>query len=473
MQSGLAVPLRHKGKVLCALNLLSDKKHAFTERDEAMLRQFGAHIAQALVNARLFESEREYADTLETLAEIGREMSAILDLDELLTRLAHLVKRLIDYRTFGIALLNEEEGTLEMKTALSYGDTQAVPPIKLGEGLVGFAAMHKEPLVVPDVSKDSRYINAVHDVRSELVIPLLIKDRCIGVFDLESPELDAFSKKHVELLTLLASQAAVAIENARLYEAIRDNEIRLEKEVRFAQRVQMALLPQKLPKKLKGVDVAWHFDAARELGGDLYDFLSTDPNTLVVAVGDVSGKGVPAALYSSFVGEVVRGRTFRRRFMPERGTPGMVLTSLNRILHERGLEEYYCTMCYAVFDLKKRNVTFANSGLPYPLHISQDHWHLVDLPGVPLGSFGASTYDETTCDLNTGDIFVFCTDGIFETFNEAGEEFGQARVGEAALAYRDKPAREIVSAIFGAMQAFRGEADQTDDQTCVVVKITA
>jgi sigma-B regulation protein RsbU (phosphoserine phosphatase) len=473
IQSGLAVPLRHQNKVLGALNLLSDRKHAFTERDEVMLRHFAAHIAQALVNARLFESEREYSDTLETLAEIGREMSAILDLDELLTRLGHLVKRLIDYRTFGIALVNEEDGTLEMKTAISYGDAKAVPPIKLGEGLVGYAAQQKESVLVPDVSKDSRYINAVSDVRSELVIPLLIKDRCIGVFDLESPELDAFSKKHVELLTLLASQAAVAIENARLYEAIRDNEIRLEKEVRFAQRVQMALLPQELPKKLKGVDVAWHFDAARELGGDVYDFLSTDPNTFVVAVGDVSGKGVPAALYSSFVGEVVRGRTFRRRFMPERGNPGMVLTSLNRILHERGLEEYYCTLIYSVFDLKKRVVTFANSGLPFPLHISSDHWHLVELPGVPLGSFAASTYDETTCDLKLDDVFVFCSDGIYETFNEEGEEFGQTRVGEVALAQRAKPAKAIVDAIFGAMQAFRGDAEQTDDQTCVVVKITS
>jgi phosphoserine phosphatase RsbU/P len=473
MQSGLAVPLRHKNKVLGALNLQSDRKHAFTERDEAMMRQFAAHIAQALVNARLFESEREYAETLETLAEIGREMSAILDLDELLTRLAHLVKRLIDYRTFGIALLNDDGAVLEMKTAISYGDAKAVPPIKLGEGLVGYAALHKESVLVPDVSKDSRYINAVSDVRSELVIPLLLKDRCIGVFDLESPELDAFSKKHVELLTLLASQAAVAIENARLYESIRDNEIRLEKEVRFAQRVQMALLPKDLPKKLKGVDVAWHFDAARELGGDVYDFLSTDPNTLVVAVGDVSGKGVPAALYGSFVGEVVRGRTFRRRFMPERSSPGMVLTSLNRILHERGLEEYYCTMCYAVFDFKKRGVTFANSGLPFPIHVSDGAWHRVELPGVPLGSFGASTYDEKTCELKTGDVFVFCSDGISETFNDAGEEFGQERVGEAALSNREKPAKDIVSAIFGAMQAFRGDAVQTDDQTVVVVKITA
>jgi sigma-B regulation protein RsbU (phosphoserine phosphatase) len=472
MKSGLAVPLRHKGKVLGVLNLQSDKKHAFSERDEAMLRQFAAHIAQALVNARLFESEHEYARTLQTLAEIGREMSAILDLDELLTRVAHLVKRLIDYRTFGIALMNEAADLLEMKIAISYGDAKAVSSIKIGEGLIGYAALHKEPVLVPDVAKDPRYINAVSDVRSELVIPLLLKDRCIGVFDLESPELDAFSQKHVELLTLLASQAAVAIENARLYESLRDNEIRLEKEVRFAQRVQMALLPQDLPKKLKGVDVSWHFDPARELGGDIYDFLSPDPGTLVVAVGDVSGKGVPAALYSSFVGEVVRGRTYRRRFMPERGNPGMVLTSLNRILHERGLEEYYCTLCYAIFDFKKRAATFANSGLPFPLHVSGDTVRPIDLPGVPLGSFGASTYDERVVEIALNDVFVFCSDGISETFNASGDEFGSGRVGQTALENRDKSAKDIVQAIFGAMQAFRGDAPQTDDQTVVVVKIT-
>jgi len=472
MQSGLAVPLRHKGKVLGALNLLSDQKHAFTDRDEAMLVQFGAHLAQALANARLFESEREYSDTLETLAEIGREMSAILDLDELLIRLGHLVKRLIDYRTFGIALINND-GMLEMKTAISYGDAMAVPPIRVGEGLVGYAALHKEAVVVPDVSKDSRYINAVNDVRSELAIPLLLKDRCIGVIDLESPELDAFSKRHVELLTLLASQAAVAIENARLYESIRDNEIRLEKEIRFAQRVQMALLPRELPKRLKGVDVGWHFDPARELGGDVYDFLSTEPNTLVVSVGDVSGKGMPAALYGSFVGEVVRGRTYRGRYMPERSSPGMVLTSLNRILHERGLEEYYCTLCYAVFDLKRGVATFANSGLPYPLYVSGHGVERVELPGVPLGSFPSSTYDEHTVPLKSGDVFVFCSDGIYETFNEAGDEFGSESVGSTVLENRDKSAQEIVDAIFGTMQAFRGEAEQVDDQTVVVVKITA
>ena len=401
-------------------------------------------------------------------------MSAILDFEELLTRVAHLVKRLINYRIFGIALIDEAGETLEMKLAIKYGDNpKALEPVKLGEGLVGYAALHKEPVLVDDVTKDPRYIMAVEDVRSELVIPLLLKDCCIGVFDLESPELGAFTKKHVELLTLLASQAAVAIENARLYEEIRTNELRLEKEMRFAQRVQMALLPQELPKRLRGVDVAWHFAPARELGGDMYDFLSPEPHTLVVSVGDVSGKGVPAALYSAFAGELVRGRTFRRRLETRRSTPGVVLTAINRILHERQLEEYYCTLCYAMFDLRRRQVTFANSGLPFPVRYNAGKAAQIPMPGVPLGSFAGSSYDEVTLDLEAGDVFVFCSDGIFEAFDEAGREFGAGGIIEVVERTHASDAKEIVGAIFGAMQAFRGDAEQTDDQTAVVVKITA
>ena len=186
------------------------------------------------------------------------------------------------------------------------------PHVRADEGLVGYAALHCEAVLVGDVTQDPRYVPCVDDIRSELVIPLMLKERCIGVFDLASAELDAFSRQDIQVLTPLANMMAVAIENARLYEAVAANEHRLEKEVRFAQRVQQALLPPELPKRLRGVDVAARFEAARELGGDLHDFLTPEPNGLVVAVGDVSGKGAPAALYSAFAGELVRGRTYRR-----------------------------------------------------------------------------------------------------------------------------------------------------------------
>ena len=122
----------------------------------------------------------------------------------------------------------------------------------------------------------------------------------------------------------------------------------------------------------------------------------------MVAVGDVSGKGVPAALYSAFAGELVRSRTFRRRFTPERTTPAGVLASMNTILHERGLEEYYCTLTYASFDLKRRAVTLANAALPYPIRCSAEGCEQIHLPGIPLGSFAGAAYDEVTFEFSAG-----------------------------------------------------------------------
>jgi sigma-B regulation protein RsbU (phosphoserine phosphatase) len=468
----LVVPLRWKGRVIGALNLLSNTPGQFTDADETMLRQFGAHVAVAIENARLFEHERQHTSTLETLAEIGREFGAILNLDELLTRIANLTRRVIDYRTFGILLVNDETSELEMKVAVRYGDKVSVPRVKLGHGIVGYAALHGESVLVPDVSREPRYIKVVDDARSELAIPLMLKDRCLGVFDLESPELDAFTKRHVEILTLLGSQAAVAIENARLYETIRANEDRLEKEIRFAQRVQVALLPAELPKRMKHVDVAARFAPARELGGDLYDFLAPEPNSLVVAVGDVSGKGVAAALYSAFAGELIRSRTFRRRYAPDQFSPAGVLASTNTILHERQLEEYYCTLCYAVFDLKRRTVTLANSGLPYPIRCTAHTVSQIELPGVPLGSFAGSTYDEAAFDLTPGDAFVFCSDGVFEANDAIGREFGAERLLALVEAACRRSARELVDAIFTAVQEFRGDTPPNDDMTAVAIKIT-
>jgi sigma-B regulation protein RsbU (phosphoserine phosphatase) len=471
MLSQLAVPMRRKGKVIGALNLLNEAEGAFTPQDEALLRQFAAHVAVALENARLFKSERHYVDTLETLAEIGREMSSILDLDALLTRIASLTKRLIDYRTFGILLLDEATNELEMKLAVRYGKGAESKHVRLGEGLVGWAALHKEPVLVADVSKDPRYINMVDDARSELVIPMLIKDRCIGVFDLESPELDAFTKEHKELLTLLASQAAVAIDNAGLYEEVRRNEERIEKELRFAQRVQVALLPTEPPNTPDGVDLAGRFEPARELGGDLHDFLVPESGTLVVAVGDVSGKGAPAALYGAFAAEQVRSRTLRRRFTPDRFSVAGVLRAMNTNLHDRHLEEYYCTLCYAFFDFERRTVTLSNSGLPYPIRCSAEKCGQIELPGVPLGSFPGIIYDEVTLELRPDDLFVFCTDGIFEALNPRGAEFGARRLCEVIAASRQESAREIVDAIFHAVTEFRGAAPQADDMTAVAIKI--
>jgi phosphoserine phosphatase RsbU/P len=471
IRAALVMPLVYKTRVIGALNILSRHVNAFDETDVPLLGQFAAFVAVALEHARLFEQERRTIDTFETLAEIGRELASILDLDELLTRLGQLVKRVIDYRTFGVLLL-DDDNTLSVRASVAFGEGCTQRTFALTEGLVGYAALHGEAVLVGDVTKDPRYVPCVEDVRSELAIPLMLKERCIGVVDLAATELDAFSTQDLQFLTPLANLMAVAIENARLYEAVAANEHRLEKEVRFAQRVQAALLPQELPKRLRGVDVAARFDPARELGGDFHDFLTPEPNGLVVAVGDVSGKGAPAALYSAFAGELVRGRTFRRRYTSVQSSPAGILASMNTILHERGLEEYYCTLCYASFDFKRRLVTVANSGLPYPIRCTAEGCAQIELPGVPLGSFGGQTYDEATYSLSAGDVYVICSDGIFEAMNEASDEFTATRLLAVVERVRGGSAKAIVDAIFEAVEAFRGEALQNDDRTAVAIKIT-
>jgi phosphoserine phosphatase RsbU/P len=472
MRTALVMPLVYKTRVIGALNILSRHANAFDETDMPLLGQFAAFVGVALEHARMFENERRTSDTFETLAEIGRELASILDLEELLTRLGQLVKRVIDYRTFGVLLLDDEQ-RLCVKSSVAFGEACEQRTFALTEGLVGYAALHCEAVLVGDVTRDPRYVPCLDEIRSELVIPLMLKERCIGVFDLASAELDAFSRQDIQVLTPLANMMAVAIENARLYEAVAANEHRLEKEVRFAQRVQHALLPQELPKRLRGVDVAARFEAARELGGDLHDFLTPEPNGLVVAVGDVSGKGAPAALYSAFAGELVRSRTYRRRYTSVQSSPAGVLAAMNNILHERQLEEYYCTLCYASFDFKRRLVTMANSGVPYPIRCTADGCAQVDLPGVPLGSFSGTTYDEATYPLAPGDVFVICSDGISEAMNEDGNEFTASRLIAVVEQTRRSSAKVIVDAIFEAVEAFRGEAIQNDDMTAVAIKITA
>jgi serine phosphatase RsbU (regulator of sigma subunit) len=149
-----------------------------------------------------------------------------------------------------------------------------------------------------------------------------------------------------------------------------------------------------------------------------------------------------------------------------------VLSAINTILHERQLEEYYCTLCYAAFDLKRRTLTMANSGLPYPVRCTETVCAQIELPGVPLGSFFGSTYDEVTLALQAGDVYVFCSDGIFEAMNEEGEEFTARRLIEVVHASRDLPARAIVEAVETAVARFRGDAPPNDDTTILALKIT-
>jgi sigma-B regulation protein RsbU (phosphoserine phosphatase) len=468
VRAELAIPLLHRDRLVGVLNIEGPDAEAFHPEARTALLVLAGHLAVAIANATLYRETRWYAGLLATLYEIGQETSSILDLDQLLQRLAEVVKRVIDYEMFGIFLLDEDRGELVLRKAVSYGLTKEKKTrIRVGEGLTGAAAASKQPVRVGDVRRDPRYLALIPETRSELVVPLVHKGRLVGVFDLESSALDRFTEEHVKVLTPLASQVAVAIENARLYETLARQEARVGRELELAQWIQQNLFPDVTPAGAQW-ETSAHFLPATELGGDLYDFFELGEGVLGVAVGDVSGKGVAAALLGAFVSGSVRARAMERR------APADLLTRVNRTLRKRGAEGFYCTVAFAVFDFPQRRLVLANSGLPYPLvyRAAERRVETIERPGLPLGTFDGATYEERVVPFSPGDVAVFFTDGLTDARRGGEDYYGTARLAAQveAGARAGATAAELGEKILSDVDGFLGEATRADDLTLVVVK---
>jgi sigma-B regulation protein RsbU (phosphoserine phosphatase) len=461
----LALPLVSQDRLVGVLNIEGPALEPFTPAARTALQVLASHLAVAIENATLYKETRWYADLLATLHEIGKETSSILDLDLLLQRLAEIVKRVVDYDTFGILLLDEERQELVLRKAVNFGAALERTRIKVSEGLSGAAVRSREPVRVGDVRRDPRYVGLVAETRSELAVPLIHKDRVIGVLDLESSQLDRFGERDVKVLTPLASQLAIAIENARLYAEVVRNDRRLLRELRIARDVQHALFPESSPRGA-GWEASAHFRPALELGGDLYDFYDMGEGLLGVATGDVAGKGVPAALYAAYASGAVRARAYERR------PPADLMERVNRTLRRRGIEGLFCTLAYALFDFQERSLRLANSGLPHPLHYRAALGRAVplDVSGLPLGTFDGVTYEELRATLEPGDAFVFYSDGVIEA-RRGLEEYGVERLSQGLMASASLSAPEIGSRLAADLEAFLGNESPHDDVTIIVVKI--
>src|ERR1700730_18047063 len=263
-------------------------------------------MAAVIENAQLYTRTTRQARILLLLNEISRELTSILNLDELLARIAELLRRLIDYQMFSILLLDSSGEKLQHRFSLRFHENiQLKHDVPLDRGLVGCAMQSKQAVLVPDVTKDSRYVELNPETKSEMAVPLIYKDKVIGVLDLEHTRRGFFTEEHKRTLTTLAAQMAIAIENARLYEEIARQERRLERDLSLARELQMRLLPQTLPK-LAHLELAAKFAPARAIGGDPYDFIPYSLSRLGIVIGDVSGKGAPAAIYAALVSGILR-----------------------------------------------------------------------------------------------------------------------------------------------------------------------
>lgn len=462
VRTELAVPMTARGKLVGVIDLQSTRVDAYTEYDRALLRLIGARVSIAIDNARLYRRVERQNRTLKTLAHISREFSSILNLNELLGKIAETMRALINYDAFSILLVDSEARALRHRFSIRYDQRVNIDNIPLGKGITGAAATSREVVRVHDTSKDPRYIASHPDIRSEVAVPLVVQDRVVGVMDLESERFGFFTDDHVRTLTVLAPQIASSVDNARLYEELATRERRMEDDLTAARELQRVLLPDGAPE-IEGMEAAVRLRPARQISGDVYDVFEHKDEQTVIAMGDVSGKGAAAALYGSLVSGLLR------MLAPRRRRPAELLKALNEALVERRVESRYVTLCVLLWDPATRQIVMANAGALPPMICRGNEILKIRVEGVPLGLLDSREYEEVSFQLVPGDMVVLYSDGITDHLNPAGVEYGRGRLAHVVREHCAKPAAAIVAEIFKDLDRFATAA--FDDQTVMALRV--
>jgi len=465
VRSEIAVPLIVKNRVIGVIDIESPQPDHFTEEHKRLLTLIASRMAVGIENARLYTRISRQAKSLLLLNEIARELTSILNVDELLKRIGELVSRLIDFQMFSILLVDAAGEKLQHRFSLRFQENIHLKnDIPIGKGIVGAAAEQKQAVLIRDVKKDTRYIETNPETRSELAVPLIYKDKVIGVLDLEHTKKGFFTDDHQRTITTLAAQIAIAIENARLYEEIGKQERRLERDLAMARELQFRLLPQSRPQ-LANLEIAAKFSPARAIGGDLYDFIKYSQSRMAFVIGDISGKGAPAAIYAALVSGILRSHA------PMEPGPAEMLAAVNYSLAERRIDGQFCSLIYSVWDDQNLTLQVANSGLPRPIYCHKGKTQFIEATGLPLGLFDDAEYDEFTFQAEPEDLFVFFSDGILDATNRAGDLFGRTRLEKIISNCADNSADSIVKSVFKAVAEHAAGVETFDDETVVAIRV--
>ena len=467
-RSALVLPLHRRGQVFAAVECLDRRDGGrFSDADLDRLEVAGEQIAMALDNALLYEEADRRALEKEVLLEITKTLSAPFDLDEVIEAMLKSLRQVVRYDAAALYLVNRKTLALEQVSAVGYpeGSDEAFG-LRVGVGLVGWVAKTGEAVIVPDVNKDARYVRARPGTRSELAAPLVVQGRTIGVFNLESDVEDAYHEGHLELLAAFAAQAAVAVERARLTRELLERR-RLEKELAIAREIQSSFLPKRAPV-IAGFELAGTARPHREVGGDYYDFIHVSDTRMGLAIADVSGKGIPAALLMagfrmSLLAEIRNEFAIRA-----------VMRKVNSLVYESTDPDKFVTAFYGVLDCKNRVLIFSNAGHNPPVLVRQGSVVESLLEGgVAFGVLPDAQYEERPVALEDDDVLVLYTDGVSEAQSPTGEHFGQRRLEQCAVDLAGRGAAEIVEGIVQAVLDWTGERGQNDDLTLMVVKVLA
>jgi sigma-B regulation protein RsbU (phosphoserine phosphatase) len=288
------------------------------------------------------------------------------------------------------------------------------------------------------------------------------EEKRIGVIYLDSREKGALLTRAARgALDMLATEAAVAIENARLYRETLEK-ARMEQELRIAAEIQQALLPEP-SRKGAFFDAVGMSVPCRSIGGDFFDYVDLTDNAFGCAVGDVAGKGAPAALLTAVIQGVFAAQA------SSGSSPAPTLAKVNDAIIRRAIESRFCTAFYAVIR-PDGALTYCNAGHNPPMVFTADSVKRLETGGLILGLFETATFEEDTIQLSPGDVLVAFSDGVTEALSATGEEYGEERLLACVGAQQGKPVREILDAIFASVRDFTTGAVQSDDVTALVLR---
>ena len=415
-------------------------------------------------------------DRLALLYQLSQTFNSSLDLDEVLNRVMDEV--IIATRAErGFLMLHDEQGHLAFRAARGMDQHTIQDPLfQISLSVVQGVARQGKPVLTGDAQVDPRFSMRqsvkLLGLRSILCVPLRIKERILGTIYVDNRiQAGIFSPADLELLSSIASSAAVAIENARLYQVAVEKG-RLESELQMARQVQLSLLPSEVPAA-----PGWEFTArwlpARQVAGDYYDFISGPNGHLGMVVADVSDKGMPAALFMALSRSIVRAS------MDPSLSPAGSIQRANRLICHDSTSGMFITLFYALLDPQAGSVCYVNAGHNPALFFQhgkrpgQGAMSRLGRTGMALGVEAETPYEERRLALNPGDFLVLYTDGVTDALDPQGRSFEMDRLESVVLAHREETAQQIGDALENAIRSFTGEAPVFDDITLLVARRSA
>ena len=368
-------------------------------------------------------------DKLRMLLDITKTISQSLDLEEVLKLVMDTLGSLVRFDAAGIYLLEavnvdgEEQYVFKSKVIRGYRISFDLvePRLKLGEGFIGHVAQSGEPLISADVSGDTRYFPARKRTKSEMVAPIVSNDKVIGVFDLESDHINAYEEDDLAILQLLSSQVAIIIEKVQLHEQLVEKK-RLQAQLEIAREVQLELLPDSDPD-FPDFDISAYIFPTEEVSGDYYDWVRIFDDQVAIIVADAVGKGIPAALLMAFL------RASLRAGVQIGYAPQVAFLKVGNLLWDSVEDHQFITAIYGILDSTNRTFVYSNAGHnPPSLTKANGEYRYVEYGDLPLGMFRETRYHQHFIRLDKGDVLVLYTDGIIETEDESGEQYGKREI---------------------------------------------